>query len=129
MTHTIRMGNDGILRVSLIGDVSKSDFEAYQRDLTAFLDASTPENPLNTILDASQTAKLSSASRQGITQINKDPRIGQMAVLGASRPTRVFINFLLKATQRDNVDFFESDDNAVDWIKESKKKRITQENF
>lgn len=120
MTHNMKMGNDGILRVAFIGDVSRADFESYHRDLTPFMDASTPSNPLFTVLDTHQTGKLSSAVRQGFTELNRDPRVGHTGIIGASRTIRVFINFLLKATQRNNVDFFESEDHAIEWLNKSK---------
>lgn len=120
MAHTIKMGNDGILRITFMGDVSSADFDAYRRDLNPFLEASTPENPLYTIMDSSQTGKLSSATRQGFTEINRLANVGASAMIGASRPIRVFINFLLKSTQRDNVDFFDTDEEAANWLLEVK---------
>ena len=130
MTHNIKMGSDGILRVAFIGDVSRADFEAYHRDITPFIEASTPENPLYIILDTHQTGKLSSTVRQGFTQLNRDLRLGHTGIIGASRPIHVFINFLLKATQRNNVEFFDSDENVVEWLNKTKQEHelISQEN-
>ena len=117
MTHEIEMRKDGILRIAFIGDVDDKDMEAYNEDLVPYIEAATPEKPLLTLADSARSGKFSSAARKSFLSQNNDPRIGKAAVIGASRYTRVLASFVLKATGRGNVRFFDSEEQAVAWLK------------
>ena len=80
--------------------------------------ASTAENPLNNILDTSRIGKFSSAARKFFTEINKDTRYGKVAMVNAPRVARVLSKFVIKATGRDNIRFFENEEEAVNWVKQ-----------
>lgn len=117
MAHEIKMGKDGILRAALIGNVEKADIEMFMKDLSPFLDASTEEVPLNLITNAHRTEKYSSAARKVYSQFNHDHRIGKSAVIGADRTTRVLMHIVLRASNRENIKLFDTEEDAIKWIK------------
>ena len=121
MAHDLYMGEDGILRIKQQGDFDRTSVEALMKDYTPFIEAATEIAPLNIIFDASETVKLSPASRRTLTEMNKDPRFGKMAIIGASRMIRVFASFISKATNRNNIKLVSSDPEAVQWIKNNAK--------
>ncbi len=118
MAHEIHMDTDGILRVALIGEFDKGEVEFLQRGLAPFLEAATPSNPLHVILDAGRIGKLLMDARDYFTELNKDPRLGQMAVVHADAQMRVLSRFIPKASGRDNLRVFESDADALKWLRE-----------
>jgi hypothetical protein len=119
MAHEITMGSDGILQIRFIGDVEKADIDLFMKDLNPFLEASTQTAPLSFISFSAEAGKYSSAARKKFSELNADPRIGKVAVIGANRMTRVLAHIVLKATNRNNIRFFLSEKEAVTWIKEN----------
>ena len=117
MAHEIKMGKDGILRAALVGNVEKADIDLFMKDLSPFLDASTEEIPLSLITDANRTGNYSSAARKVFTQFNHDHRIGKTAVVGANRTTRVLMHIVQRASKRDNIKLFDTEEAAIKWIK------------
>ena len=117
MAHELRMGNDGILRVAFIGDMGKDDVEAYIRDLAPFRATATKEKPLTMIIDTSQQGKASSAARKAFVELANEPRIGRLALIGVNRYVRVLVGFLARAAGRENFRFFDSEEEAVAWLK------------
>jgi hypothetical protein len=117
MAHTIEMGNDGILRVALSGDLERSLVENLKKDYSPFILAATPQNPLRTIIFMESLGKLSSAARNYITELSADPRGGAIAFINPPRRARVLGKFIHKATGKDNIQFFENEAQAVEWLK------------
>ncbi len=117
MTHEIEMRDDGILRMALIGDVGKEDMEVFLKDYVPFLEAATEAEPLAVLVDSVRSGKLSSKARKAFAGMNRDPRLGKVANVRSGRYTRVLIGWVLKATGRDNLRFFDSEEEALAWLK------------
>lgn len=120
MAHEIKMGEDGILRISFIGDLEKPDMDAYIKDLSPFLQAATEERPLQLISDSSRAGKYSFSARKSLSELNQDARIGRTAIVGANRITRVLVQIILKASKRDNIRIFINEPEALSWLKNSR---------
>ena len=117
MPHTdMKMGDDGILRVAFIGDTGKQAAEAFIKALEPFLQAASETKPLCAIMDSTQGGKLSVKGRKLYFDLNRDPRVGRVAVLGSNRYRRVLGQFILKATRRDNIRFFDLEQEAIAWL-------------
>ncbi|MFQ5615532.1 MAG: STAS/SEC14 domain-containing protein [Anaerolineales bacterium] len=117
MAHELRMDADGILRLALIGNMKQEDVDAYVKDLAPFRETATETEPLFFIIDTSRLGKASSAARKAFGELAKDPRIGKSALVGVSRYVRVLAGFLAKAAGRDNIQFFDSEEEALAWLK------------
>ncbi len=121
MSHAnMRMGNDHILRVTFVGDTGERGAKAFVKAIGPFLDATTEAEPLDTILDATRAGKLSTKARNIIFRLNRDARVGKVAVIGTRRYLRVLGSFILKASRRDNIGFFDTEEQAIAWLKASK---------
>jgi hypothetical protein len=44
--------------------------------------------------------------------------LGKAATIGVDRYTRVLIGFVLKATGRDNIRLFDTEEQALAWLRE-----------
>jgi hypothetical protein len=123
MPTRIHMPNDGILRAALEGDLGRAEIEIFRREYTPFLQAATADHPLNMIAETAKLGRLSSAARQYFTEINHDRRTGLIAILNPPRAARVLSRFINKATGRNNIQFFESEEDAVAWVREHSRRR------
>lgn len=117
MAHEIRMRDDGVLWVAQIGYVDEADMAAFLEGLTPFLEAATETQPLLILSDTSRTGKLSASARKLLAGLGRDPRLRKTAILGTGRYTRVVASFINKAAGRDNIRFFDSEQEAVAWLK------------
>lgn len=117
MVHTIQMGYDGILRVTLSGDLERGMVDSLRKDYSPFVMASTPQSPLKTIFFMDSLGKLSSNARSYLTELGADPRIGKVAFVQPPRRAKVLGKFIYKATGRENIQFFETESSAVSWLK------------
>jgi hypothetical protein len=118
MAHEIRMRDDGILWVALIGYyVDDVDIDAFIEELTPFLESATEMQPLLILSDTSRASKLSASARKHLASLGRDPRFRKTAILGTGRYIRVVAGFINKAAGRDNIRFFDSEQEAVDWLK------------
>ncbi len=117
MAHEIDMRDDGILWLAQIGDVDKEDMDAFLEDLTPFLEAATEAQPLLILSDTNRTGKLSASARKLLAGLGRDPRLRKTAIVGSGRYTRVVAGFINKAAGRDNICFFDSEEEAIAWLK------------
>jgi hypothetical protein len=111
------MRDDGVLWLAQIGDVDEEDMEAFLDELTPYLEAATEVQPLLVLSDTSRTGKLSAIARRLLAGLGRDPRLRKTAILGSGRYTRLVASFINKATGRDNIRFFESEQEALAWLK------------
>lgn len=120
MPYQIQMGDDGILRINFGGGTLEHDeVDDFVRDFAVYLDAVAFEAPLRTLTMADQSGiKLSSKTRKAFADLNLDPRLGKSATVGMNRYTRVLVGFVLKATGRDNIRFFDTEEKALAWLRE-----------
>jgi hypothetical protein len=120
MPYQMQMDDDGILRIDLSNaTMERGEIDAFVRDFHIHLDAATREMPLRTLTIAHQSgAKLPPRTRKIFAELNHDPRLGKSATLGLNRYTRVLVAFVLKATGRDNIRFFDTAEEALTWLRE-----------
>jgi hypothetical protein len=116
------MDADGYLQVRLSGDMEKTDIDAYLKALAPFLQAATSDNPLHIMLDAAEVGMLSSYGRKNLIELNRDIRIGNVAVVRPTRVFRVLGSFIKKATKRDNIRFFLSQAEAKNWLAQNRER-------
>ena len=116
MTVEIKMGLDGILRVKLSGDLDTSMVESLRREFSPYVDAATSESPLKCILSFHQLGMMSFATRRYLTELNQDPRYGAAAYLKPPRKAKVLAQFIQKGSNRENISFFETEQDAIEWL-------------
>lgn len=117
MSFKIELGQDGILRVTLSGDLDRGIVENLRREYDPFVEAATHENPLRNLFYVEELGRLSSSARRYLTTLNSDSRYGPAAFVRPPRRVRVLGQFILKATGRKNISFFDTEDQAINWLR------------
>jgi hypothetical protein len=117
MAHTIQMGNDGILRVTLSGDIERGMVDTLRNDFSPFVLAATAQNPLKSLFFVEALGKLSSVARKYLTELSADPRVGLIAFIKPPRRVKVLGKFIHNATGKDNIQFFEDESQAIAWLR------------
>ncbi|MFN2108311.1 MAG: hypothetical protein ACK2UI_01495 [Anaerolineae bacterium] len=120
MPYQMQMKEKGILRIDFTGTtLERDEVDDFLRDFHTYLDVATPEAPLSTLTIADQSgSRFPSKMRKAFFDLNSDPRLGKSATVGVDRYTRVLLDFMLKATKRDNIRLFDTEEEALAWLKE-----------
>ena len=121
MAQELDMIEDGIVRLAFIGDITDVEVDTFLKGFQTYLEAATLEQPLGLLVDASRDGKMAPSARRNFTELNKDPRLGHIGICNVSRFNRVVATFIMKATGRDNIRFFESQADALAWLKSVRK--------
>lgn len=116
MAHQLQLEGEHVVRITFIDDTDRRGAEKLAADFGPFLAQATPENPLLILWDDTQGGKASSDARKVYADLNRDPRLGKVAIFGAQRYGRVLGEFVLKLTRRDNVRFFDNEVAARAWL-------------
>jgi hypothetical protein len=117
MALEVFMEDDGILRIKISGNMDKVTVDNLQREIKPFMEAATPEKPLNNIIFPENIGKISYAARRYFTDLNHNSQYGKVAIVKPPRAFRVLGKFVLKATNRNNIGFFENEAQSISWIK------------
>jgi hypothetical protein len=65
-----------------------------------------------------QPGKLCGPARKEFTQFNSGGNIGKVGIIGSNPFIKVLATFILKASNRNNIRFFNGEGEAIEWIKE-----------
>jgi hypothetical protein len=76
---------------------------------------------LDVLVNSSRSGKMSSAARRAFTKLNQSPRFERIGIYNVNPFNRVFTTFLMKATGRQNIGFFDSEEEALVWLNKDDK--------
>lgn len=118
MGNKIRKIEEGILYSTFTGDIGLDDVSEFVENVEPYMQ--TAATPLHFVVDAQHEGRWSlDARRQFTNMFDKEPRYGKVAIVNASRFTRVAATFMMKATGRDDtVRFFDTEADALTWLKQ-----------
>ena len=119
MTHKIYSFADNILTFGFIGTIDAETITLFSRDVSQYLEQGSKENPINFLVDTRTDDGMSFYARRWFTQLNNDERLDKVALIGEDNPTRVIVTFILRATGRNNIRFVSSEEEGIEWIKNS----------
>ncbi len=117
MAYEINMDDDGILHMAFIGDMDRQSLEAFGAEFEPFLESATEAKPLRIFVNGRRSGKYTSGARKIFVEMYKSPKIGAVALVGAPRYSRVLVGFVAKATGRDIIHLFDSDEEALAWLR------------
>jgi hypothetical protein len=120
MAYEMYLDDDGILHLTFDGDMSEADARSFVSEFKPVLAGSTEQEPLSILARRGTEGRYGPVVRKFFVELNSYPQIGRVAVARASRYGRVLGGFILKATGRENVRFFDSEAEALAWLKEGR---------
>jgi hypothetical protein len=118
MGNKIYQIEKGFLHSTFTGDIDMESINEFVDNVAPYI--TTAEAPLHFVVDAQNEGRWSlSARREFTSMFDEEPRYGKVAIVNASRFTRVAATFMMKATGRDDsVRFFDTEAEAMTWLKE-----------
>jgi hypothetical protein len=115
MGYTLH-ANGSLLRLTFMGDFTEADLQAYMQEFTPYLETATAENPIRFLVDIHQLDKLCSQARKQFTELNGNRCIDKVGIVGVNPFFKVLVTFILKASNRNNIQFVSTEAEALAWL-------------
>ena len=110
--------NENVIRNEMIGHFTAEDALAYEQEIKVhYEEADSIGKQLHIYVDTSQFEKLSVEGRRTFSKMNQDNRLGRIASTGGNRILNTLARFIMIASKRNNIRYFSSEEEALDWLK------------
>ena len=110
------LGEDNIIYCTSIGDIDVEMAIAY--DETNFKLMNMVEGKVNLFIDMSRAGSPSAKARKIAKQSFENEKFGKIAMFGMHSVARVIASFVMGITNKEDMRFFKSKDEALAWLKE-----------
>jgi len=113
--------DDNIARLDLMGTFDAEDAQEYLEQVAPYFERVIAlDKKLHIFIDSTQFEKLSTEGRRVFSDLNKHPAIGNLATMGINRIYSMLARFIMIASGKNNIRFFNSEDEALTWLREAK---------
>ncbi len=114
--HRFYLRKDNILHDIIVGDITKNDAD-IALDFTLKCAAKVPDK-LHVLIDINKSGKPSAEARKFGKEVFAHEKIGKVAMYGLNPVARVIASFMITISQRGNIRFFKTQEDALAWLKE-----------
>ncbi len=114
--NRIYLGEDNILNFINVGEIDeKIALESYEAMLKLM---NMGEGEVDFLIDVNKGGKTSSKARKILQEFTKKNIQGKLALWGLHPVARVLASFFMGITQKEEMRFFKTKDEALKWLKE-----------
>ncbi len=113
-----------IVKIEFIGDVTDEDAVQNSDQIDQYMADLPAGEALHFLVDATRMGKISTKARHVFTERNKNPRVGNTAIYGVNRALKVLGVFIAKASNRDNLRFFNDEPEGLAWLQEKQNRAL-----
>jgi hypothetical protein len=110
------LGEDNILRITAVGELDMETMSAMYDAVIKFLNM--VGGKLNVIIDINKTGKMSTGARKAGAKMADNEKVGKIAFLGLHPVARVIASFFMGVSQKKDMRFFRTEEEALAWLKE-----------
>ncbi len=121
MGYVIERLDDNIIKFNMFDTFTAEDAESHSLEMDPILDELAQKNKQALFLIyTSDLKKISVEGRRSFSERNGDDRIGKTAVVGVNRFLKIIARFIIVASGKDNIRFFDEPDeaDAIAWLKQ-----------
>lgn len=118
MSYTLKLDDEGILHLTIIGEFGQGDADAYRAEVERLFTSSPSEQVRHFIVDTRQsTGRADPPSRKMVTELYRRNKEGKVAIVGLSAHHRVMAGLASKIRGQDKVGFFGTEEDALVWLR------------
>ena len=121
MGYSIERLGTNIIKFEMEGIFSAEDALNHEQQMDPIL-SELAQNGLKAqfLIYTANLSRISVEGRRSFSARNGDDRIGKTAVIGVNRFLKVIARFIMVASGKDNIKFFDEDDEdqAIAWLNE-----------
>ena len=122
MGYSINRLDGNIIKFEMLGDFTAEDAKNHADEMDPILNELAQNGQkAQFLIYTEQLKKISVEGRRSFSERNGDDRIGKTAVVGVNRFLKVIARFIMVASGKSNIKFFDLEDDldAIEWLKES----------
>ena len=112
----VYLGEDNILRLTILGEVADEIQiginEAYLNLMNMV------EGKVNVLIDLNKCGKTSPGARKRQKEISENEKVSKVALFGIHPVARVIASFFMGVSQKKDMRFFRTREEALVWLKE-----------
>ncbi|MFK7801728.1 MAG: STAS/SEC14 domain-containing protein [Anaerolineae bacterium] len=119
MGYQIQQISDHIVALDLIGDFSAEDATNHVLEMDPILERICKDGEkVHFLVRTVELGKISLEGRRSFGERNGDARVGSTAVVGVNRFLKVVAQFIMVASGKQNIRFFDAADeaSALGWL-------------
>lgn len=114
--NTTYLSDDNIIHTIIVGEVDVDIANAIRECHLEFL--SMVEGKVKSFIDINKAGKQSPKSRDIGREMFENERYDKIALFGMHPVARVIASFVMGVTQKKDMRFFKTRDEAFDWLRE-----------
>ena len=117
MGYKIENITDHIIGIDFLGDFTAEDALNHAKEMDPILDQfSLTGHQAQFLIRTASLGKISLEGRRSFAERNGDPRVGKTAVVGVNRLLKIVAQFVTVASGKNNIRFFDDEENAIKWL-------------
>ena len=110
------LGEDNILYITPVGEFDEEIALAVKEVMLKFFNM--VEGKTNLLVDLNKAGKHSSEARKIVKEFTEHEKAGKVAVFGLHPVARVLASFIMGISQKKDMRFFKTKEEALAWLKE-----------
>ena len=110
------LSDDNIIQVSEVGKVDNNKAIIIKELAHKFIRMSTEK--VSILVDLNRTGKPSADARKNFHEINEHEKVNKVAFFGMHPVAKVIASFLIGISQKKDIRFFKTREDALVWLKE-----------
>jgi len=107
---------NGVIINKTFGDFEEEDAQQLESALSKFMECHTGD--ILVLNDLTEAGKASSEARKIFANMFNEKRIKRHAFVGMKTMTRVIVSFIMNFSGAKNVQFFNTYEAAINWLKQ-----------
>ncbi len=114
--NRVYLGEDNILRVTVVGELDEETQVALNN--AGYKLMSTVEGKVSALVDNNKAGKMSPGARKRQVEISEYEKTAKVAIFGLHPVARVLASFFMGVSQKKDMRFFRTEEEALAWLKE-----------
>ena len=110
------LGEDNIFRVTIVGELDEETQTAINGACLKLMNM--VEGKANFLLDINKAGKVTSGARKRQVEMSENEKIAKVAMFGLHPVARVLASFFMGVSQKKDMRFFRTEEEALAWLKE-----------
>jgi hypothetical protein len=114
--NRLYLREDNILRITILGELDE-ETQIGINDAGYKL-MNTAEGKVSVLVDINKAGKVSPGARKRQVEISEQEKTGKVALFGLHPVARVIASFFMGISQKKDMRFFKTEEEALAWLKE-----------
>ncbi len=114
--NKLYLDEDNIVHITVVGELDEETQTAINN--AGYKLISTVEGKMNALVDLNKAGKISPGARKRQVEISEYEKTAKVAMFGLHPVARVLASFFMGVSQKKDMRFFRTEEEALAWLKE-----------